>query len=198
MPTKRETASTGINDMDDTRSVLALARAWDFASNRHTDQRRKGARGEPYVNHLAEVAHLLADATQGRDAALVIAGVLHDTVEDTGTTAQEIEALFGAEVAGLVVEVTDDKSLPKATRKRLQVEMTPRKSARARMLKLADKTSNLRAIVHSPPANWDQARRREYLDWAAAVVAGCRGVSGVLENRFDEAHAAAVAALCAG
>ena len=181
--------------MHDNPAVLALARAWDFAASRHTDQRRKGARGEPYVNHLAEVAHLLAEATGGQDAVLVIAAVLHDTVEDTETTAQEIAELFGAEVAGLVAEVTDDKSLPKATRKRLQVETTPRKSTRARMLKLADKTSNLRAIAHSPPANWGEARLREYLDWAVAVVAGCRGVSDVLERRFDEAHAAAMATL---
>lgn len=181
--------------MDESDAVRVLARAWDFAARKHTDQRRKGSRGEPYVNHLAEVAHLLAEATGGADPVLVVAGVLHDTVEDTATTRAEIEAAFGADVAALVAEVTDDKSLPKAERKRLQVDRTPTKSVRARMLKLADKTSNLRAIADSPPSNWDDARRREYLDWAAAVVAGCRGVSPLLERRFDDALATAMAAL---
>ena len=189
-------ASTGTFwDMDDARPILALSHAWDFAARRHIDQRRKGARGEPYLNHLAEVANLLAEATEGRDLTLVIAGVLHDTVEDTETTTEEIGALFGDEVAGLVAEVTDDKSLAKATRKRLQVDSTPHKSARARMLKLADKTSNLRAITESPPADWSRARLAEYLDWAVAVVTGCRGVNSRLERRFDEAHAAAKASL---
>jgi guanosine-3',5'-bis(diphosphate) 3'-pyrophosphohydrolase len=133
------------------------------------------------------VALLLTEATGGADPVLVAAGWLHDTLEDTATEREELEALFGAAVAAIVAEVTDDKSLPKAERKRLQVETTPKKSAAARLLKIADKTSNLRAIALSPPAGWDLARRTEYVAWAEAVVAGARGVNAGLEQPFDEA-----------
>lgn len=169
--------------------LLACTRAFDFAARRHVHQRRKGKDAEPYLNHLAEVAHLLAEATHGREPDIVIAGILHDTIEDTGTTAEKLETRFGPTVARLVQEVTDDKSLPKARRKRLQVEMAAKKSPGARMIKIADKISNLRAIVLSPPADWSLERRREYFHWAQAVVAGCRGVNAALEHAFDEAFA---------
>ena len=170
--------------------TLLIARALDFAARKHVHQRRKGIDKEPYINHLAEVAHLLAEATDGTDAHLVAAGLLHDTVEDQGVTHGELAEAFGRDVADLVMEVTDDKSLDKAVRKQLQVEHAPHKSARARMLKIADKTSNLRALRNSPPADWSAERKHEYFDWAARVVAGCRGVNERLEAAFDEAWSA--------
>jgi len=175
--------------------VVLITRACDFAARRHVLQRRKGVAGEPYINHLAEVAALLAEATGGNDAALVAAGFLHDTLEDTETTWEELEALFGPQIAALVGEVTDDKSLPKAERKRRQIAETPAKSVRARVLKIADKTSNLRALASSPPAGWDTARVADYVDWAEKVVAGCRGLNGALEQAFDVAAAQARAAI---
>ena len=178
--------------------VVDLARAVDFAARKHRDQRRKGADAEPYVNHPAEVARLVAEATLGRDPVLVIAALLHDTIEDTATTREELVREFGEEVAALVAEVTDDKSLPKAERKRLQVHHAPSRSERAKLIKLADKTSNLRSMLSSPPADWDPRRKREYLAWAAEVVAGCRGVNERLEAWFDEAHRAGLAALDEG
>jgi len=141
---------------------------------------------------------LLASATEGEDAELVAAGFLHDTLEDTPTEYEELAALFGAQVAQLVAEVTDDKSLPKAERKRLQVDKAPSKSARARLLKIADKTSNLRSLATSPPADWDTARALEYVDWAERVVSGCRGLNLTLEKSFDAAAADARAAITAG
>ena len=167
-----------------------LARAFDFAARRHVHQRRKGEAAEPYINHLAEVAALLAEATCGDDPVLLIASLLHDTIEDQDVTRAEIATAFGEEVASLVVEVTDDKSLPKIERKRLQVENAPRKTARAKLLKLADKTSNLRAIANCPPL-WPLERQREYVAWAERVVAGCRGVNPHLERAFDDAAAQA-------
>jgi GTP diphosphokinase / guanosine-3',5'-bis(diphosphate) 3'-diphosphatase len=131
-----------------------------------TNTPRKGARAEPYVNHLVEVARLLADATSGDDPALVAAGLLHDTLEDTCTTFEELEREFGADVAGLVQEVTDNKNLKKEERKRLQIETAGKKSPRARLIKIADKTSNLRSILSSPPTDWSTRRKREYFDWA--------------------------------
>jgi (p)ppGpp synthase/HD superfamily hydrolase len=168
-------------------SILLIARAADFAARAHVTQRRKGDAQEPYVNHLIEVALLLTEATGGEDAPLIAAGWLHDTLEDTATEREELEALFGSAVASIVAEVTDDKSLKKAERKRLQVEAASTKSPRARMLKIADKTSNLRAIALSPPSGWDLDRREEYVRWAEAVVAGCRGLNATLEVAFDDA-----------
>ena len=168
-------------------SVLMLTKALDFAARRHAHQRRKGATAEPYVNHVIAVAHLLAEVTEGRDAELVAAGLLHDTVEDTDTTLDELSQAFGADIADLVAQVTDDKSLPKAERKRLQIEKAPGKSERAKMLKLADKVCNLKSLRESPPEDWDDARRRDYFDWAKRVADGCRGVNGFLEQAFDRA-----------
>jgi GTP diphosphokinase / guanosine-3',5'-bis(diphosphate) 3'-diphosphatase len=169
--------------------VTLLARAWRVAAERHVDQRRKGNRAEPYVNHLAEVADLVAEATAGRDANLVAAAVLHDTIEDTGMTRLELERQFGVDVARLVAEVSDDTRLSRQERKRLQVAHAPGKSGRAKLLKLADKTSNLRSIAHSPPAEWSLDRRREYLMWARDVVLGLRGVNPWLEAEFDRTAA---------
>ena len=167
--------------------VLLLARALDFAARKHMHQRRKGELAEPYINHLSDVARLLATATDGKDATLVVAGLLHDTLEDTETTFDELATEFGREVADVVAEVTDDKSLPKAERKRRQVAEAPKKSRRAKLVKLADKASNLHSLAHSPPKDWSPARRREYLEWAKAVVAGCRGLNAYLEEEFDRA-----------
>lgn len=178
-----------------TNSLLLIATAADFAARAHVTQRRKGAAQEPYVNHLAEVALLLTEATDGSDPELVAAGWLHDTLEDTETEREELEARFGSAIASIVAEVTDDKSLPKAERKRLQVETAPEKSRQARMLKIADKTSNLRAMALSPPMGWDLERRNDYIDWAEAVVAGCRGLSERLEEGFDDAVRHARAAI---
>ena len=169
--------------------VLKIARAVHFAALKHTNQKRKGKDAEPYINHLAEVAATLAVHTKGQDPNLVVAGLLHDTLEDTQTTYEELVSGFGQDVADLVKEVTDDKGLPKAERKRLQVENTPHKSVRAKMLIIADKLSNLKAILNNPPQNWPPERKREYFDWAKQVVDGCNGVNRGLEEVFAKLYA---------
>ena len=173
--------------------VMALARAFDFAALRHARDRRKGAAQWPYVNHLAEVARLLAEATEGRDPVLVMAGLLHDVVEDGNATEQEVVERFGAEVAAVVMEVTDPPGLDDQARKQRQVEHAPHMSPRARMLKLADKTSNVREVLNEPPATWDDARKRTYAEWGRRVADGCRGVNPALEAGFDAVYAEAVA-----
>ncbi len=167
--------------------IVTFARALDFAAKKHVHKRRKGKAQEPYINHLADVTRLLAAATDGEDITLVLGGLLHDTIEDTETTFEELEAEFGREVAELVAEVSDDKSLEKAERKRLQIEKVHTKSERAKMLKIADTTSNLHSICHSPPVDWSLQRKQEYFTWALDVVAGCRGVNEYLEKEFDRA-----------
>jgi GTP diphosphokinase / guanosine-3',5'-bis(diphosphate) 3'-diphosphatase len=193
--------------VSDTNSLVHVLRAVDFAARQHAKQRRKGEAAEPYVNHLTEVALLVAEATEGKDPVAVMAAVLHDTVEDTGLSSAELAAAFGPEVAALVAEVTDDKSLEKAERKRLQIEHAPHISPQAKLVKMADKISNLRAIRSSPPP-WDDARKRAYLDWARQVVEGCRApLKGAAElgtldaaiqklgRIFDETHEAGMAHL---
>jgi guanosine-3',5'-bis(diphosphate) 3'-pyrophosphohydrolase len=173
--------------MINTNELVRLAQAYNFAANRHVDQRRKGSAAEPYINHLTEVAELVAQANDGKDLDLVIAAVLHDTVEDTKTSAAELETLFGSDVANLVAELTDDKSLAKEVRKELQIVHAKHASQRAQMIKMADKISNLRSLVRSPPAEWSQKRISEYSIWAARVVEGCRDAHAGLAASFDAA-----------
>lgn len=160
-----------------------LMQACDYAARRHAGQTRAGAAREPYVNHVIEVAARVARSPHA-DETLVIGALLHDVIEDTDGTAEDIAALFGPAVAALVLEVTDDKSLPKAERKALQERDVAGKSPQARRIKLADKAANLAALCDSPP-DWDMPRRRAYLDWAERVIAGCRGIDPVLEAAFD-------------
>jgi len=164
-----QTAARSSNGAE-TRSVHEILNAAHFAARKHVGQRRKGAAGEPYINHLLEVAELVSSVLSEPDTNLVIAALLHDTVEDTGVTKNELIQTFGSDVADLVMEVTDDKSLPKPERKRLQIVNAPKKSVRAQIIKLADKVSNLRAILASPPVDWSTQRRREYFEWAKQVV----------------------------
>jgi (p)ppGpp synthase/HD superfamily hydrolase len=170
---------------------LTVLRAADAAARWHAHQRRKGAAKEPYINHLLEVASLVAEATHGNDPDLVVAALLHDAVEDQQVPLEMIAREFGPKVATIVGEVTDDKSLEKAERKRLQVETASKKSTQARLIKLADKTSNLRSIAISPSPEWSVKRRLDYIDWAKSVFAGLRGTSSWLEEQFDNAAQAA-------
>jgi (p)ppGpp synthase/HD superfamily hydrolase len=171
--------------------LVLLARAADYAARQHIAQRRKGELAEPYINHLTEVTALLAEATDGNDVVLLMGGLLHDTLEDTDSTFEDLVERFGTGVAALVAEVTDDKSLVKEERKRLQIAKTAGKSERAKLLKLADKASNLRSLVASPPKGWSEDRLRDYVVWAADVVRSCRGLNARLEAVFDAAHAEA-------
>jgi len=183
--------------MTSPRSALAgtqfVIKAAHFAAVKHVRQKRKGAAAEPYLNHLIEVADLVANSLAEPDPDLVAAALLHDTVEDTGTTRAELQEAFGTDVADLVAEVTDDKSLPDAERKRRQVEHAPHLSVRAQRIKLADKISNLRGILDSPPQGWDQDRKRKYFLWGQQVVAGLTSPDPALLaefhsvcRRFDE------------
>lgn len=170
---------------------IAVLKAADAVARWHVHQRRKGAAQEPYINHLLEVASLVAEATEGKDPNLVIAALLHDAIEDQEVPRSMIAARWGEEVARLVEEVTDDKSLPKEERKEEQIKNAAKKSPRAKIIKLADKTSNLRAITASPSPDWSVKRRLNYVAWARDVVAGLRGANAWLEAEFDRAAEAA-------
>ncbi len=170
---------------DTLRYAQNVFKALAYAAEKHSTQRRKDSDASPYINHPIQVAEVLATAGRVDDLAILVAAILHDTVEDTEATTEELEDLFGSEVAGLVAEITDDKSLPKTERKRLQVEHAPHLSNKAKQIKIADKACNVREIGSRPPAHWDEHRRQKYFDWAATVVAGCRGVNRDLEEYFD-------------
>jgi hypothetical protein len=182
MVTRDERAICG----DAVRRILEAAH---FAAQKHAGQRRKGHAGEPYVNHLIEVAELIAGSTPDLDVNLVMAGFLHDTIEDTGVTAGELERHFGGDVTALVLEATDDKSLPKEMRKALQVTNASSRSPRAQTLKLADKISNLRSLLTSPPVEWSEERKRQYFEWARQVVSGFTAPNALLKSEFDKTYA---------
>jgi (p)ppGpp synthase/HD superfamily hydrolase len=172
--------------MNTSRDLVTILQALHFAAAKHRDQRRKGAEASPYINHLIEVAELLARVGEVTDSVVLQAAILHDTLEDTQTTPAELDAIFGPEVREVVAEITDDKQLPKAERKRLQIVHAPQLSTRAKLVKLADKIANVRSIIDTPPAEWSLERKREYLDWSERVVAGCRGSNAALERAFAE------------
>jgi guanosine-3',5'-bis(diphosphate) 3'-pyrophosphohydrolase len=175
--------------MEGSSLIAPLFQALHFAATKHRDQRRKGAEASPYINHPIEVAELLAHAGGVTDLVTLQAAILHDTIEDTQTTPEELEAAFGPAVCEVVEEITDNKQLPKAERKQLQIDHAPHLSPRAQLVKLADKISNVRSVIETPPAEWSLERRWEYLNWSERVVAGCRGSNAGLEYAFDQAVA---------
>ena len=167
-------------------AVRLISEAAELAARRHNGMARKGRGNEPYINHLAEVANLLAAATDGGDAELVAAGWLHDVIEDTDTTREELAQKFSDRVASLVVECTDDMSLPKAERRRRQVIDAPKKSSSAKLIKIADKISNIGARILPDPSAEERADLADYTKWAEQVVGGCRGGNTWLDTKFDD------------
>ena len=170
-------------------SLPLIVRALEFAAHKHRDQRRKDAQASPYINHPIALANVLVSEGGVDDPVVLSAALLHDTVEDTETTTAELREAFGEKIAAIVGEVTDDKNLLKAERKRLQIEHAAHISREAKLVKLADKICNVRDVANHPPAKWDLARRREYFEWAKAVVDQLRGIHPALEKKFDEAYA---------
>lgn len=170
------------------KDLALLFRALAFAAHKHRDQRRKDAEASPYINHPIALAEVLAGEGGVSDAEVLAAALLHDTIEDTATTAEELRAAFGERIAAMVVEVTDDKKLPKAERKRLQIEHAAGISDGAKLVKLADKICNLRDVAERPPAKWDLQRRQAYFEWARQVIDRLRGIHPRLEAAFDAAY----------
>lgn len=173
--------------MNQTPAPLGVfVKAVAFAADKHRKQRRKDADASPYINHPIALANVLANEGGVTDGAVLCAAILHDTIEDTETTPEELTALFGPQVTAIVLDVTDDKSLEKHVRKQRQIEHAPHISQEAKLVKLADKICNLRDILAAPPSDWSPERKQGYFDWAAQVVAGVRGVHPELEAAFDQ------------
>lgn len=173
----------------------SILKALQYAAEKHSGQRRKDSQESPYINHPIDVTVILWSIGEVRDTSLLLASILHDTIEDTDATPEEIRENFGEEVLSLVLEVTDDKNLPKEVRKQRQVETAPHKSPRAKTLKIADKISNVQDIILTPPRDWSLERRQEYLLWSERVVAGLRGVNEKLEVHYDHLLASGKQAL---
>ena len=171
---------------NDTLSLIVKALA--FSARKHRDQRRKDVEETPYVNHPICLMDILVNEAQVSDTETLVTALLHDTIEDTDTSFEEIESEFGLVIAGLVMEVTDDKSLSKLERKAFQISHAPDLSQKAKLVKLADKIANLRDIERSPPVGWEVSRRQAYFDWAKDVIDGLRGAHQRLEGLFDEIY----------
>lgn len=172
------------------QTIKDLTRAYDFSAKKHVKQRRKGVKDIPYINHPIEVANLLCHCGEEQNFELLVASVLHDTIEDTNTSEMEVEQLFGAQVASIVMEVTDDMSLCKKVRRKAQVDEAARLSISAKKIKIADKTCNILDML-TTRFEWTSRMKREYVLWAIEVVNGCVGVNEVLEQEFEKAVAMA-------
>ncbi len=166
-----------------------LLKALSFAAHKHRDQRRKDVDASPYINHPISLAGILCNEAHVTDVNVICGALLHDTVEDTDTTPEELEAEFGTAIRDIVMDVTDDKSLSKAERKQLQIDHAAHASDQAKLVKLADKITNLRDVANNPPPAWSHQRCQEYFDWARKVIDQVRGVHPGLEKIFDEAYA---------
>jgi len=169
--------------------LALLLRAIAFAARKHRHQRRKDARGLPYINHPIALANVLYSEGGISDIHVLCAAILHDTLEDTTATRAELAEQFGEKIRDIVIEVTDDKRLPRRERKRLQIEHAEQLSPAAKLVKLADKICNLRDVLASPPVGWSRSRKREYFEWAKQVVDQMRGTHTDLERVFDEVYA---------
>lgn len=178
-----QTPAIGLS-FTETRRVFAALR---FAADRHRDQRRKDAGASPYINHPIALAEALISIGGTTDPVVLCAALLHDVIEDTKTTRQELLERFGREVTDVVLDVSDDKGLPKDVRKRLQIAHAPSLPRRAKLVKLADLLCNLTDLAGSPPADWPPERIAAYAEWAEAVLAGLRGTNPGLEAALDSA-----------
>lgn len=166
-----------------------LIKALTFAANKHRNQRRKNVDASPYINHPISLVNILCNEVHVTDINLICSALLHDTVEDTETTAEELEFEFGPVISSIVMEVTDDKTISaRQKRKQLQIEHASLISDHAKLLKLADKISNLRDLSVDPPATWSLQRQRDYFDWAKQVIDQLRGTHSGLEELFDQAY----------
>lgn len=173
----------------------ALIEALALAAIQHSGQRRKDLAATPYINHPIALVHVLASEGAVHDPLVLQAALLHDVLEDTDTSAATLRKRFGARLADVVLELTDDKALPKPDRKQLQIERAATLSPAAKLVRLADKICNLRDLAHSPPMDWPASRIDAYVEWARAVVANIRGTHVVLERLFDEACSEATCSL---
>jgi guanosine-3',5'-bis(diphosphate) 3'-pyrophosphohydrolase len=179
-----------VNEMSINEADLkTLLKALAFAAHKHKDQRRKDVDASPYINHPISLADILCNEGHITDIETICGALLHDTVEDTETTAEELEREFGKTISNIVMDVTDDKKLPKAARKQAQIDHAAHISEKAKLVKLADKISNLRDVLDNSPADWSLERRQEYFDWAYKVIDQIRGTHTGLEALFDEIYA---------
>merc|ERR1711935_397472 len=172
------------------KKMNRIIQAADYAARKHRDDRRKDDCQTPYINHPIGVAAILTEEGGVDDVDTIIGALLHDTVEDTDATFDEIEKLFGANVRDIVDQVTDDKTLEKAERKRLQIANAPKKRIEAKRVKLADKLYNLRDLERCTPQGGDEPRVQQYFIWAKQVVDGLRGACEPLEAKLDGLFAA--------
>jgi guanosine-3',5'-bis(diphosphate) 3'-pyrophosphohydrolase len=172
-------------ETDKAKLLSLLFKALAFSAEKHTKQRRKDIDKTPYINHPISLANILAQRWV-IDENVLCAAILHDTIEDTETTVEELQEHFGEKITSIVLEVTDDKSLEKSVRKQKQVEHAASISHEAKLVKLADKIANITDIINTPPADWSTDRKKDYFNWAKAVVDNLRGAHQGLEKDFDD------------
>ena len=162
-----------------------ILKATQFAALKHCDQRRKDGK-TPYIIHPISVAMILAEIGSIEDLEILSAALLHDTIEDTDTSAHELDKEFGSRVRIIVEELTDNDMLTFSQRKQMQIDNAPYLSKDATLVRIADKISNVSDVIENPPPEWNQKRCNKYVDWAEAVMNNCQKVNQDLENHFFE------------
>ena len=162
-----------------------VLKATQFAALKHCDQRRKDGK-TPYIIHPISVAMILAEIGSIEDPEILSAALLHDTLEDTDTSAHELDKNFGSRVRIIVEELTDNDMLTFSQSKQMQIENAPYLSKNATLVRIADKISNVSDVIENPPPEWNQKRCNKYVDWAEAVMNNCQKVNQDLENHFFE------------
>lgn len=172
----------------DEADLKILLKALSFAAHKHKDQRRRDVDASPYINHPISLADILCNEAHITDIETICGALLHDTVEDTQTTDAELEQVFGKAIRDIVMDVTDEEGLSRTARKQAQIDNAASISDKAKLIKLADKISNLRDVINNPPADWTLVRRQEYFDWARRVIDQVRGVHPGLEALFDDVY----------
>ena len=170
------------------KDLKLVLKALEFSARKHKNQRRKDVEASPYINHPISLANILCNEAHVTDVNVICGALLHDTIEDTETVAEELEAEFGTEIKNIVMDVTDDTSLHRHERKQAQIDHAPHISQQAQLIKLADKISNLRDMSINPPPTWSLERRQQYFDWAKKVIDQLRGANALLESIFDDAY----------
>ncbi|EFO18322.1 hypothetical protein LOAG_10172 [Loa loa] len=169
-----------------TDGISLIIEAVDLAARRHRQQRRKDAAQTPYVNHPIGVAYILTSEGQITDTTTIIAAILHDIVEHTKTTDEEIRKMFGDEIADIVKECTMVRSMKREARMKSELEKASKLSHKAKLVQLADKLNNIRDIERGTPLGWTKQHVTEYIIFAKDLLSKIRGIHGPLESALDD------------
>jgi len=151
----------------DAEAVLGAA---IFATEKHKSQVRSNEKKTPYIIHPIEVADLVMKIGHVYDKDVLITALLHDVMDDTQTTYEQITSLYGTKVSSYLEEMTSKQGLSLKEQKKQQIMQAFRQNPSVAIIKLSDKLSNLKTLATSPPPSWSRDRIDQYFQWAQTVI----------------------------